>query len=126
MIESHHINGLTQLIQDLARLDEAGRLEEVELDVAHYTRGSADPLENCTLGDRLYVHDLARTVQRLLDIPSADALAATVVALLPTRQHIAREVVARFLAELDGTTPAAPTQTGTPAAIERQRAKKAG
>lgn len=117
-----HMN-LQHLVADLVRIEQAGRLDELSDDVA-YALGKypeAD-LEHCTVGERLYIENMADVAHRLLGAPSEACLTATTNAVLTTREAVVREIIAGHIRELDGTTESTPT-VEAPAAIERARKK---
>ena len=116
-------SALRQAIVDIDRIADAGRLEELCEDFAAHAEYfiRTEDLENCTLGKRLAVEQLAKVAAKILGEPYELCLEAATAVSVPTRQQVMLDLIASHIAELDGTTPVEITTTGTPSAIERAR-----
>ena len=117
---------LRKAAADLARIDEAGMLDELTAEVFHELRDRpAGELDSATANQELAAQYLAEKLRSLFRAPEADCLAAATEAVISTRRQVVTGVIARYICGLDGTTPASKTAAGTPAAIERARRKAA-
>lgn len=95
------ITDLPRVIDTLARIDDAGLLEDFELEVAEATRGPANDLDRWP-HHRFNVGRFARLASRIFGLPIGECHAAACVALLPsTRRGIALEILDQFEERLD-------------------------
>lgn len=114
---------LLKAVANIARIEEAGLTEELWGDIHEATKHmpAGNDLDNCSIGQRVEIERLASLSERILRVPYDDCLAAATSVSMTTRSDVILRIIAAFIAQLDGTTPAEPTSTGTPAAIERAR-----
>ena len=114
-------NDLRQAIVDLARIDEAGLLDELKGDIGYalLDRPTCD-LDYCTLGQRINAERLADVAYRLLKVPLQDCLEAATALVTLSRQQVVLDLIAQYVGRLDGTTSVITTD-GTPDAIARAR-----
>jgi hypothetical protein len=95
------IPNLPRAIQTLARIADAGLLEDFEYEVANATRGPGDDLERWP-HYKFGVGKFARLASRVFALPIGECHAAACEALLPsTRRGIALEILEQFEERLD-------------------------
>ena len=104
-------------ISDLARIDRAGFLGDLERELAALPRDDrhlADPYWRADL-DRL-----ARAANRILGVPVAECRDAAHDAFAPSRQQQALNLIAIYIADLDQQDQA----TDTTAKLARERTRR--
>ena len=94
-------SSLTEAIQSLIRLNQAGLLEEFQLDVAEACRGPADDLER-HIGCKWAILKYSRLASRLFDVPAWQAERSAKAAMLPsTREGITLGILRQYVDRLD-------------------------
>lgn len=119
---------LTQAIQDLARIDAAGLLPDLQNDLAADHRGwPRSDLDRYPLR-ALMVRQIAMYAADLFALPVADCEDAAAEALLPnTRERQVLNTISRYMTRLSVETSEEPSATDTAtddAAIARARKRR--
>lgn len=95
------IPNLPRVIDTLARIDDAGMMQDFEIEVAEATRGPADDLDRYPQ-HKFNVGKFARLASRIFALPISECQAAACEALLPTtRRGIALQILEEFEERLD-------------------------